>query len=92
MQLSTLFSAIVIVSALAGCQGAIIEPKAQTIKVFNYQGALPPIKDDRTGEIIRSDSNETDATTLSGDDGEACWNLIVERSSKFFNFQLLTSL
>lgn len=82
MERAILFSSLMIIGVLAGCQSAVIEPKTQAIKVFNYQGALPPIKDDRTGEIIKSDANQTEVVEGNSIDEEACWNLIVERSSK----------
>lgn len=54
-------------------------------KVFNYQGSLP-IKDDRTGEVIKNQDNQTEVTTeLPFDQAQAeaaCWMLINERSGK----------
>lgn len=70
------------------CQGAIIEPKVNEMtltKMFNYQGIMPPIKDDRTGEIIKNDANVTDLiepTSNQIENEAVCWNLIVEQSRK----------
>ena len=53
-------------------------------KVFNYQGMLS-IKDDRTGEIIKADGNQTEPVTAPEDLAEAeaaCWNMINEQSGK----------
>lgn len=84
MTRANLYASILVVGALVACQGAVIEPKFQALKVFNYQGNLPPIKDDRTGEIIRDDDDlikpENGNQT---DDGEICWNLIVDQSGEW---------
>ena len=66
-------------------QSAIIEPSqsVKANKIFNYQGAML-IKDDRTGELIRDNSNDTEIVLEEQQnlDEAACWNLIVERSGK----------
>ena len=82
MERAILLTSFIIIGAMTSCQSAVIEPKTQATKVFNYQGALPPIKDDRTGEIIKSDANETEVAEGNAIDEDACWDLIVERSSK----------
>lgn len=63
-------------------------------KVFNYQGSLP-IKDERTGELIKQDSNETEAIEKPLTDQElseaeaACWKLINGGSGELPNVWLL---
>lgn len=56
-------------------------------KVFNYQGDLP-IKDENTGQTIKSNSNGTSTNTelpLELADAEAaCWQLINEQTSKYW--------
>lgn len=54
-------------------------------KVFNYQGMLL-IKDDRTGEIIKADGNQTESATVPPELAEAeaaCWNMINEQSGEY---------
>lgn len=71
----------------AGCQTRVIEPRERDIvlKVFNYEGSLP-IKDDRTGEVIKEDDtipmSDTSPSSNQTIDEAACWNLIVEQSGK----------
>lgn len=70
-----------------GCQSAaVVEQENVPVltKVFNYQGSMP-IKDDRTGQVIKSDANDTDLIEPPANQANeaACWNLIVEQSGKF---------
>ena len=53
-------------------------------KVFNYLGEMP-IKDERTGEIIKSEANETAVTTSPEQAAAeaACWKMIVEQSGEY---------
>jgi len=54
-------------------------------KVFNYLGALP-IKDDRTGQLVQNDLNDTEIQAKpESDQAEAeaaCWRLINEKSGE----------
>lgn len=54
-------------------------------KVFSYQGSLP-IKDDRVEEVIKDQSNATEANKLPFDQAEAeaaCWQMINEQSGMY---------
>jgi hypothetical protein len=71
--------------ALNGYHCATIESRFQPLltKVFTYQGDLPPIKDDRTGEVIKGDAIESNSTTNSTSEAEKlCWDLIVDQSGE----------
>jgi hypothetical protein len=85
MKQSILMLVCVLGAVTGGYHCSVIEPKYQQLptKVFNYQGSLPPIKDDQTGEIIRDDTIETNQTTNNTSEAEkVCWDLIVERTGK----------
>lgn len=65
--------------------------ESPTSKVFNYEGYMP-IKDDRTGELVREDGapvNETSSQALT-DAEEACWKLINEQSGELWNQKSLS--
>lgn len=84
------FGLIIALGVLATCHGAVVERRVQATKVFSYQGDLPPIKDDRTGEVIRDVEGATKPEVANNqtDDGELCWNLIVEQSGKWKHVQI----
>jgi hypothetical protein len=76
---------VVVVAIASGHQCAVIEPENRSplSKVFNYQGNFPPIKDDRTGEIIAGDSTtETSGANKTSDAEKMCWDLIVEQTGE----------
>ena len=76
---------VVLGTIVSGGYCAVIEPRTSLfpMKVFNYQGDLPPIKDDRTGEIIQSDAtNGTGSANVTSEAEKLCWDLIVEQSGK----------
>lgn len=84
---------IILGAIVGGYHCAIVEPRIppNIIKVFNYQGNLPPIKDDRTGEIIKDDTNVHTNSTSEAE--KLCWDLIVDQSGKLpiCRFEKLTS-
>lgn len=83
------FANLVVFLELHGYVQVMATPQDQTMmtKVFNYLGAMP-IRDDRTGEIIKGEPGELESKTPIITPGShskaeaACWRLINEQSGE----------
>lgn len=76
---------VAIASVLASVQHCAVlssPVEAMPIKIFNYQGNLPPIKDDRTGEIIGAKPDEGNEANKTQEAEKMCWDLIVEQTGE----------
>lgn len=85
MQSQSVIAILLLVISLSGQHARVIDSQDRLakLKVFNYQGPLQ-IKDDRTGEIVKSDDDDlisvVDTSTNQTIDEAACWKLIVDQS------------